>query len=99
VAEKRGSRLTTAQIDIFKHALKNIGDSADDESQQRTNYDKFSAAQQITIDHLVFHKWLVRDTGSSGVMGQNVRVGPRSFLELPELLEENGIARSQVIYH
>jgi len=99
VAEKRASRMTTGEIDVYKKALKLIGDSSEEPSEQRTNYDKFNSLQQRTIDHLVFNKWLKQDASASGVLGQNVRVGPRSFLELPEILEENGIARTQVIYH
>lgn len=56
------------------------------------HYDKFDRSQQRVLQVLVAHKWLSME-------GTSLSVAARARLELPEFLEANGIARSQVIYH
>ena len=92
VAEKHGSRMTEADIETFKKAVKLIGESNEEPAAQKTHYDKFNRPQQRAIDGLVANRWLDLD-------GTALTIAPRARLELQEFLEQNGIARSQVIYH
>eukprot|EP00618_Florenciella_parvula_P025545 CAMPEP_0119542498 /NCGR_PEP_ID=MMETSP1344-20130328/53616_1 /TAXON_ID=236787 /ORGANISM="Florenciella parvula, Strain CCMP2471" /LENGTH=186 /DNA_ID=CAMNT_0007586727 /DNA_START=71 /DNA_END=631 /DNA_ORIENTATION=+ len=96
IAKMNGTKLQPAELDVYKQAVQLIGQAdesfIDVQALQVPTLKKAQMAQ--VLQHLVAHRWLELEEGTD-----NLSVGPRSYLELPDFLESNQIARSQIIYH